>query len=141
MRLCQRLIDCNNGVEDFALAGGKGVKASLQTFLEILKDQGDKADIGDFVFWEGFADKFGPQSSEMHHRRTADEGPEEADHEVDRMIGGQDAEVAKVGSERIERGERNALFHIIFVSHHAALGAAASAGGIHDRCYVLTCAR
>ena len=63
----------------------------------------------------------------MHYRRTANEGAEETNHEIDRVIRRQDAEVAHTRRKRIERSERDALLEIIFVRHHAAFGTAAGA--------------
>src|SRR5580693_8849428 len=71
----------------------------------------------------------------MHDRGAARERPEESDHEVDRVIRGQDAEVAHTWPKRIKRGERDALFEVIFVRHHAAFGTAARAGRIDDAGY------
>ena len=51
----------------------------------------------------------------MHDRGAAGERADEADHEIYRVIRGEDAEVAHAGPEGIERGQRDALFEIIFV--------------------------
>ena len=61
LALRQRLVDGNERVEDFALAWRQCVEACLQPLLQILQDERNEADVGDFVFREGFADEFGPQ--------------------------------------------------------------------------------
>ncbi len=77
----------------------------------------------------------------MDDGSAADERAEEADHEVDRVIGGKDAEIAHAGSKGVDRSERDALLEIIFVGHHAAFGAAAGAGGVDDGGEVTALAR
>jgi len=113
----------------------------LQPFLQIFQDQRDEAYIGDFVFRESFADIFRSERPEMHNSGAADEGPEETDHEINRVIGGKDAEIAKTGSEGIDGSERDALLEIILVGHHAAFWAAAGAGGIDDGGHVAALTR
>src|SRR6266436_9136298 len=77
----------------------------------------------------------------MYHGGAADEGAEEADHEVDSVVGRENTEVTEAGGERIDGSERDALLKIIFVGHHAAFGAAAGARGIHDGGDVATLTR
>src|SRR5580700_8143931 len=77
----------------------------------------------------------------MHDGCSANEGPEEAHHEVNGVIRRQDAEVTNARRKRINGGERNALFEVVLVRHQAAFGTAASAGRIDDRRQVLSCAR
>src|SRR4029077_17876037 len=72
----------------------------------------------------------------MDDRRAADKGVEEAEHEIDRMVGGKNAEIGGAGPQRIERGERRALFQIIFVRHHTAFGTPARARRVDDGCDV-----
>ena len=69
----------------------------------------------------------------MHDCGAANERTEKADHEIDRVIRGKNAEVTEPGRERIERSERDALLEIILVRHHAAFGNATGAGGVDDR--------
>src|SRR5882672_3783144 len=76
----------------------------------------------------------------MHDTGAAGERAEKADHKIDGVVGGENAEVTDAGPEWIERSERCTLFEIIFVGHHAAFGAAAGAGGVDDGCDVLACA-
>src|SRR5258707_384842 len=68
----------------------------------------------------------------MHYGGSTDEGAEKADHEVDGVIRGQNAEIAHARCEGIDGSERDALLEIVFVGHHAAFGAAAGAGGVDD---------
>src|ERR1700722_4745470 len=77
----------------------------------------------------------------MNDGGAAGDRADEADHEVDRVIRREDAEVAHAGPERIERREGDALLEIIFVSQDAALRASARAGGIDDASCVAAFAR
>src|SRR5262245_28997924 len=77
----------------------------------------------------------------MHYAGSTGEWAEEADHEIDGVIGWENAEVAHAGREGIERGEGDALFEIVFVGHHTALGKTAGARGIDDGGDVLAFAR
>ena len=111
---------------------GKLVETLAQPALEIFQDQRHEAHVGDFVSRERFANIFRPQRSQVHDRGAAGERADKADHKIDRVVRGQNAEVSHARPKRIERGERDALFQIIFVGEHAALRAATSAGGIDD---------
>ena len=77
----------------------------------------------------------------MNDRGAASEWADEADHKIDRVIRGEDAEVTHAGPKRIERSERDALLEIIFVREHAAFRAATGAGGINDAGGILALAR
>src|SRR5258706_5610140 len=77
----------------------------------------------------------------MNYSGTADEGPEETDHKINRVIRGKDAEIAKTGSEGVDRSERDALLEIILVGHHTAFWAATSAGGIDNGGHVAALTR
>ena len=68
----------------------------------------------------------------MDHACAANERADESDHEINRVVCGQNAEIPHSGPEWIPSGQRLALLEIIFVSEYATLGAAAGAGGIHD---------
>src|SRR5205823_10165096 len=88
--------------------------------------------ISDFVAHESVANEFRPKSTEMDHARAADERADESDHEIDRVVCGQNAEIPRSGPEWIPGSQGLALLEIIFMSEYATLGAAAGAGGIHD---------
>src|SRR5882724_11675051 len=77
----------------------------------------------------------------MDDARSARERAEETDHEIDGVIRGKNAEVANAWPERIERGECDALFEIIFVRHHATLRTAACTGRVDDASDVFSFAR
>ena len=81
----------------------------MQPLLQIFQNQRDQADVGDFVFREGFANEFGAEGAEVDDRSSASERPEKADHEVNRVIRRKDAEVTDAGPEGIERSEGDAL--------------------------------
>ena len=77
----------------------------------------------------------------MDDASSAGERAEKTDHEIDGVIRGKNAEIADARPKRIERGERDALFEIILVRHHAALWTAACTGGVDDAGYVFSFAR
>ena len=77
----------------------------------------------------------------MNNARTAHKRPDEADHKIDRVVGGQDAQIAYTGPERIPRSQRLALLEIIGVGENTALGAASGPGGIDDAGSVFAAAR
>src|SRR5260370_42349671 len=68
----------------------------------------------------------------MHDAGAAGERAEKADHKIDGVVGGENAEVTHAWPEWIERRESDALLEIIFVGHHAAFGAAAGSGRIDN---------
>src|SRR5215813_2647617 len=68
----------------------------------------------------------------MYDRRAAHERADEPDHEIYRMVGWQDAQVAHARPEGVERRERDALFQIVFVRQHAAFRTASGARRIDD---------
>src|SRR4029077_4004184 len=68
----------------------------------------------------------------MHDAGAAGEGTEKADHKIDGVVGGENAEVTHAWPKGIERSERYTLLEIIFVGYHAAFGGAAGAGRIDD---------
>src|SRR5581483_2903566 len=92
----------------------------------------NQADISDFVFRKCFANVFRPERAQMDDAGAADEGPEEAHHEVNGVIRGKNAQITHARPEGINRRERDALFEIVLVRHHAALRPAARAGGIDN---------
>src|SRR5258707_4190143 len=68
----------------------------------------------------------------MHDASAAGERAEKADHKIDSVVGGENAEVTHARPKWIENSERYTLLEIIFVGHHAAFGAAAGSGRIDD---------
>ena len=77
----------------------------------------------------------------MDDARSAGERADKADHEIDGVIRGKNAEISNAGPEWIERGECDALFEIIFVRHHTALWTAACTGRVDDAGDVFSFAR
>ena len=61
--------------------------------MQILQDQRNEAHVGDLVLREGFANILGPQCSQVDNGGATSERPEEANHEIDGVIGGQDTEI------------------------------------------------
>src|SRR5712671_7044963 len=68
----------------------------------------------------------------MHDAGAAGERAEKANHKIDGVVGGENAEVTHAWPKWIERSERYTLLEIILVGHHAAFGAAAGSGRIDD---------
>src|SRR5258707_11931479 len=68
----------------------------------------------------------------MHDAGAAGERAEKADHKIDGVVGGENAEVTHAWPKWIDRSERYTLLEVIFVGHHAAFGAAAGSGRIDD---------
>ena len=114
------------------LTGGKAANRSRRPRSRFFRIKRHDGHVGDFVSGESFADVFRPQRAQMHDGAAAGEGHDEAAHEVDRMIGGNDAQVARAGPEGKDRRDGCALFEIVSVREHASLGAAAGARGIDD---------
>src|SRR5260370_35078314 len=100
--------------------------------MHIFQDQWHQAHVSDFVFRKRFADEFRPKRAQMDDARSAGERAEKTDHEIDGMICRKNDEVATAWPKRIERGEGDALFEIIFMHHHAALGTAACTGRLDE---------
>src|SRR5947207_179958 len=132
MVLGQGLIEGNESVENFPFDWRNSGKLCLQTFLQIFEDERNEANVGDFIFGESLANKFGAQGAQVNDAGSTGKWTEKADHEIDGVIRWQNAEIADAGPEWIERSESDTLFEIIFVGHHAAFGAAAGAGGVDD---------
>src|SRR5262249_17828109 len=134
-------VDGNEFVEDFAFPRRQLIESGLQTLLQVFQNQRYKADVGDFVLRERFANVLGPERAEVDDTSTASERTEKGHQELNCVVGGEDAEITNARPEGIERSERDALFQVIFVRHHAALGAAAGAGGIDNASEVLAFAQ
>src|SRR6266699_716610 len=77
----------------------------------------------------------------MNHARAADERSDKANHEINRMIRGQNTEVADPRPEWIPGRERLALFEIFFVRQDTALRLTARPRGIHNASSVFTTTR
>src|SRR6267378_1398037 len=137
----ERLVDSNERVKNFTLARWQRVEARLQTFLQVFQNEWNETHISYFVFRKSFAHVFRTQRAQMHDRCAARKRSEKTNHEIDGMVCWKDTEVAHARPERINRCERDALLQIIFVRHHAALGAAACPGGVDNARGVLAFAR
>jgi hypothetical protein len=74
-------------------------------FLTII---GHERYVSDAIPHKSVAHKFRTQSAQMNDARTAYEWSDEAHHEIDRVIGGQDAQIAHARPERIPGGQRDA---------------------------------
>src|SRR6266571_3967205 len=120
----QHFVHANERIENSPFAPWQRVEARLQTFLQVFQNKRNETDISDLVFGKSFAHVFGTQGAQMYDRRAARERSQKTNHEINRMICWQDAEIAHAWPERIKRRERDALLQIIFVRHHATLRAA-----------------
>src|SRR5437763_10704285 len=83
----------------------------------------------------------GPQRWQVYDGGATCKRPEKPHHEIDSVVRRQNAEVANARPKRIERSQRDALLQVILVRHHAALGAAAGSGGVHDASSIAAVAR
>ncbi len=68
----------------------------------------------------------------MDYSAAAGERHDKSAHEINRVIGRNNAQVARAGPERKNRGHGSALFQIIFVGQHATLRPASRSRRIHD---------
>src|SRR4029077_5022219 len=68
----------------------------------------------------------------MNHLRSARERPDKSNHEVNRVIRRQNAEVSYAGPKWKERGESHALLEIIFVCQNAAFRPPSCPRGINN---------
>jgi hypothetical protein len=76
----------------------------------------------------------------VNHTSPADEGADKPHHKIDRMIGGQNAEIPNPRPKWIPGGQCNALLQIVFMSEHAPLGPPARARGVNDASNILALA-
>src|SRR5467141_589500 len=137
----ERLVDSNERVKNFTSARWQRVKACLQAFLQVFQDESNETHISDFVFRKSFAHVFWTQRPQMYDRCAARKRSEKTNHEIDGMVCWKDTEVADARPEWINQCQRDALFQIIIVRHHAALRSAACAGGVDYASRVLAFAR
>ena len=114
------------------LNGGKDANLSRRPALKVIQYERHNGHVGDFVARECVANKFGAQRAQMHDGTAAGERHDEAAHEVDGVIRGNDAEIARARPKRKNRGDGHALLEIILVREDAAFGTASCAGGIND---------
>ena len=117
------------------------LKLGFEPSLQVLEHHGNQAHVSDLVADESVAHEFRPQGAQMHDTRAANKRPDKADHEIDGMVGGQNAQIANARPEGIQRDQRLALFQIILMSEHASLGTSAGARRIDDAGHILTLAR
>ena len=113
---------------------------ALQSALQILEHHRHQAHVSDFVTHERIAHELRPQRPQMHDARATHKRPDEAHHEINRVIGRKNAQVAHARPEWIQRSQRLALLQIIFMGHHAALGPPAGPRGINDAGHILALA-
>src|SRR5207248_10730403 len=83
----------------------------------------------------------GPMRSQVYDGYTTCKQPEKSHQEINSVDRRQNAEVANARPKRIERSQCDTLLQVILVRHHAALGAAAGSGGVHDASSIAAVAR
>src|SRR5579863_272648 len=127
----------NHRVEERPLPFWQLVELCPQSALEIFQDHRHQRNIGDPVAHERIAHKLRPQRAQMNDTRPAHKRTNEPDHEINRMIRWQDAQVADSGPEREPSGQRTALLDIVLMRQNAALRPAARPGGIDDAGHIL----
>ncbi len=137
----ERGICSDQCVQHAALERGQSRETFTKPVLETLQDQRHHGHVSDLVSRKSFTNKFGPQRSQMNYGAAAGEGHDEAAHEINRMIRGNDAQVVRAGPEREDRRDGHALFEIILVRENATLRAARGPGRIDDACRIFACAR
>ena len=113
---------------------------ALRPRSRFLTTMGTRAHVSDPIAHECIAHKLRAQRAQMHDAGPANERPDEAHHEIDGVIGRQNAQISNSRPKRIPGSQRLALFEIIFVRENATLRAAAGARGIDDAGGVFTLA-
>src|SRR6266849_8437332 len=139
--LRQRLVQANKHIENFAFARRQRIETRLQSFLQVFQNERNETHISDFVLRKSFTHVFRTQCAQMHYRCATRERAEKTNHEINGMVGRQNTKVTNTWPERINRGKCDALLQIIFVRHHATLGAAARSGRVDNAGCVLPFAR
>src|SRR5713101_2665705 len=130
LTLSEQLVESNERIENSPFPRGQRVEARLQTFLQVFQNERNETYVSDLVFRKRFAHVFGTHRAQMHHRRATRERAEKTNHEVNGMVGRQNTEVTNTRPERINGCKCDALLQIIFVRHHATLGAASGPGRV-----------
>src|SRR5579863_5401698 len=134
-------IEEDQPVKNKTLGWREFIKLCFKAALQVLEHHRNQADVSDLITDKSISNKLRTQRTEVHHRCPANERPNESDHEVNRMIGGKDAQVPHSRPKRIPRGQRFALFEVIFMGEHAALGASTCTGRINNARCVLALSR
>ena len=109
------------------LAGGNAENLSRNPRCKFFKNQRNHGHICDFIFRERLSDKFRTQRPQMDNGPSAGKRHKKAAHEIDRVIRGDNAQVARAGSKRKNRRHGGALLQVIVVSQHAPSGVASRA--------------
>ena len=137
----EELVYCDEPIQNQALRSGKRLKFSLEPSLKILEHHRNQTHVSDLVTDKRIADQFGPESTQMNDARSANKWPDKSDHEINGVIGGQDAQVADSWRKWIPGNQRFALLQIIFVSKNASLGVPTRPGGVNNACRILALSR
>ena len=100
--------------------------------LEGFEEQRHHRHVGDALLLQRVGDQLRAEGPLVHHRRAAGEGPDEAAHEVDRVVGRQHREVAVAAPEGEDLGEAAVLFEVVVVGQDAALRVTPGPGGVDE---------
>jgi hypothetical protein len=124
--LRQQTVDGDHGIQIGPLPRGQFVKFRSQAPLQIFHDHRDQGHISNAITHEGIANEFGTQGAQVYYTGSAYERADKTHHEIDRVIGRENAQIPHPRPEGIPRGQNATLFQIVFLRQDAALG---SAGG------------
>src|SRR5207245_7058757 len=117
----EELIDQNQTIEQKTLDRRQCVEIAFDSSLKVLEDHGHQTHVSDLVPNKRVANELGPQSTKMHYAGSADERSDKADHKIDGVICGQNAQIADSRPEGIPSSQRLALLQVIFMRQYAAL--------------------
>src|ERR1700681_384267 len=102
-------------MEQEAFSRGRFVELCAQPAFQVLENHGHKRDISNLVTHEGIAHKLWPQRTQVYHTGPAHERADEPNHEINRVVRRQNAEVADPRPEWVPGRERLALLKIVLV--------------------------
>src|SRR5580704_19739047 len=125
-----------NGPASFRQVG----KSLTQAAFQALQNHRNQCHVCDFVASKRLTNVFRTKGTQMHNGGAASKRSDEADHEIDGVVRGQDAQIAYAWPERKQRSESHALLKIILVRQHAAFRMPPGTGGINNARGVLPAA-
>ena len=136
----KELIDQDCAIEDEAFPSRQGLEIAAHAALQILDNHRYERNVSDAVAHKGVANVFRTQRAQVHDTCSAHKRPDEADHEINRVVSRQNAQVAHARPEGIPRSQRLALLKIISLREDTALRAASGPRGIYDAGWIFALA-
>ena len=133
----QQLVQSDHAVQQKSFATWEFVELGTEAALQVLQNHRHQCNISDFVAHERVTHVVWPQCTQVDDAGSAHKRSDEAHHKIDRVIGGQNAQVANAGPERVPGRQCATLFQIILVGEHATLRTAAGAGRIHNAGHIV----